>query len=126
MNEELKKLREAIAACESKLNIKSTKANGELSDEEDDEEEDEEKEAMKEMMQSVVQYIYGIEDMIYKMHTEHRKGHIPPITSPGKMQKVLKALGVDDDYEVAKPLITIANTKQGMLIEASLPDKKDK
>jgi len=118
MNEELKKLREGIASCQAKLQPKQSKA--------DMDEDDQEKEFMKQMVNNIADYIFAIENQMYKMHQNHQIGHLPAIKSPGKMQKALKTLGVDDDYEVAKPLITIANTKQGMLIEANLPDKKDK
>jgi len=36
-------------------------------------------------------------------HTE--KGHLPPIEGAGRMQKALKAVGLDDDYQVQKKTI---------------------
>lgn len=36
-------------------------------------------------------------------HTD--KGHLPPIVGAGRMQKALKAVGLDDDYDVQKKTI---------------------
>lgn len=57
------------------------------------------------------------EDNLYK-HMDG--GHLPPIKGAGKMEKVLKALDLDDDYQVIKPAIySFASTvKGGLSIEA--------
>lgn len=42
--------------------------------------------------------------------------HLPPIKGAGKMQKALKTLGLDDDYEAIKiPLYSYASVKKGPL-----------
>lgn len=44
------------------------------------------------------------DDNWQKWH-EHNKGHLPPISSPGQMNSVLKKLGLDEDYACAPKTI---------------------
>ena len=43
----------------------------------------------------------GLEDEHYK-HKSTQNGHLPPIIGAGKMNKALKALGLDNEYNVNK------------------------
>ena len=49
------------------------------------------------------------EDMNWtlKRFTDHLKGHLPPILDAGKMQGAIKALGMDDSYEVKKASVYV-------------------
>lgn len=121
MNEELKKLRESIASVEAKLKLKQIKADGGQPCDDGDEE----KEMMKQMMHDMARYMYAMEDDMRKMYDNHKMGHLPPVKGPGMMKKILKALGMDEDYEVQKPVITVASTSRGMVFEAHLSKEKN-
>lgn len=49
------------------------------------------------------------EDLSYyhKRFNDHMKGHLPPILDAGKMQGAIKALGMDDSYEVKKASVYV-------------------
>jgi hypothetical protein len=53
--------------------------------------------------------IAWLRDDIYSLHDRYanhtQKGHIPPILGADKMEKALKVLSMDKDYEVQKPVI---------------------
>ena len=117
MNEELKKLREIIAASQKK--IVTLKADmGESK-------ESEMMEEMSQMMNYCMNYVFKVEDAMYSMMSRHNTGHIPTIKGAGKMQSVLETLGLADDYEVIKPNIFVGSTKRGMVCEASYEKKKE-
>jgi hypothetical protein len=42
-----------------------------------------------------------------KMYYDHLVGHLPAIKDAGKMKEALKALGLEDSFEVRKPSVTI-------------------
>lgn len=53
-------------------------------------------------------YIFAIEDELYR----HKEGHIPKLNA-GAMQKLLKSVGLDDSYEVKKPVIYVKANRLG-------------
>jgi hypothetical protein len=42
-----------------------------------------------------------------KMYYDHLMGHLPTIKDAGKMKAALKALGLEDSFEVRKPSVII-------------------
>lgn len=52
-----------------------------------------------------VDRIYKLYDEVYKMFAEHTQNHLPPIQTPSQMEKAIKALGLDKDYDVQKRTI---------------------
>jgi len=116
MSEKLNQLKTMIATSQENLK----KMQAEMP------EDDRMNKMMKEMyryMDYVMGYIYEMEASGYKQWERHNVGHIPSVKGAGKMQAVLEALGLDDDYEVYKPMISVAKTKRGMEIEASYTKK---
>lgn len=109
MNKETQKLRESIADCQKKF--QELKGDG-LS-------EDPRFEALYNNLGYIIKYIYQVEDSLWNYRIEHAKGHLPQIKGAGKMQKALKTLGMEDDYEVTKPMISVANSKRGIIVEAT-------
>ncbi len=75
-------------------------------------------------MRGMRDYVYGLENQMYKHMDEHKKGHLPPIIGADKMNKALKALGCDGDYNVVKPNLYAHASRKGMVFEASLDFKK--
>ena len=63
---------------------------------------------------AIYSYVDNVASSLYK-HTDP-SSHIPPIKGAGQMNKVLKTLGMSDDYEV-KPKIIYAS-KNNITIEA--------
>lgn len=60
-------------------------------------------------------YVHERIDRSFKMQAEHRRGHLPPINSPSQMQGALKSIGIGDDYEVKKGVITVASSDGSMV-----------
>ena len=44
---------------------------------------------------------------------DHNKGHLPPMKTPSQMDKALKVLGLQDDFQVARPTISVAHSRVG-------------
>lgn len=75
------------------------------------------------MMESCHRRIDYISEDIYSFIDKHSEGHIPPIVGAERMNKALKVLGLDDDYE-AYPKYISANTKNGLTIELNYSKNK--
>jgi len=58
------------------------------------------------------------EEMGYfmKILQNHMKGHLPNVKSNEQLSKAIKALGLEGEYEVYKPMISVANKKTGEII----------
>ena len=69
-----------------------------------------------------------LSEAFYQYTYQHQQGHIPPIKSTSMMQKALKALGMDGDYEVAKPMISVARGAKGVMsiVASYIKDEKPK
>lgn len=52
-----------------------------------------------------IQHIQNDVSNLYDMHYKHLEGHLPKISGAEKMQDALKALGLEKDYEVLKPVL---------------------
>ena len=75
-------------------------------------------------VRSIQNYAYEVENSMYKMHSEHQVGHIPKIQGAGAMEKALKALGIDKDWEIIKPVI-FASKNNSIVAEISYkPESK--
>jgi hypothetical protein len=79
-------------------------------------------EYMMQEMGYIYRYASAVEDMVWKYMEKHSKGHLPPIVGAERMQKALKSIGMDGDYDVIKSVI-FASKKQGELV---VDYKKDK
>lgn len=53
---------------------------------------------------------------VLQLFRDHMKGHLPKIKSTSQMKTALEALGLEDEYEVMKPIISVANKKTGEII----------
>lgn len=86
---------------------------------------------VKEHLSNMYNAMYRMNDAVYsyvdrvsaRLSDHIYAGHLPPIKSPGKMNKALKALGIDDDYEVGKHYVSCAS-KNNYVIEAEIPSDK--
>lgn len=64
--------------------------------------------------------VYRIEDTLYGYMYEHGKGHLPQINSASNMEKLLDAAGMGEDFEVQKPILSVASDRKGgSVIEVS-------
>ena len=82
--------------------------------------------ACYQMVSSVRQYVYTVEDRMYRMFDEHSKGHLPKIHGAEKMQNALETLGIDGDYSVQKPTIWVQANRNGtknFIAELNIPKK---
>jgi hypothetical protein len=52
-----------------------------------------------------MKYVYEEIQWVYRELREHKEGHLPPINSASQMSKAVDALGLSDEYEVAKKVI---------------------
>ena len=94
-----KKLQESIAAVAS------------------DCEDDDKMKAIYGEMEYMFRYLMGELDYVastmFEFKQEHMKGHLPAISSPSAMENALAALGIGGDYEVSRPSISVAKTRNG-------------
>lgn len=66
---------------------------------------------MNNMYDSMYRMADGLRSSIYAMqdvHDKHLKNHVPPL-SAGQMEKFLKSIGGENDYEIKRPTINCAN-----------------
>lgn len=80
-----------------------------------------------EMIYRLRDYIYQSDAEIWNALYDHKNnGHIPPIKGTEKMEKALKVLGIDKDYEILKPVIYSTASKNGSKsFEVNLNIKKN-
>lgn len=75
----------------------------------------------EDMMFRLVGYVHErisyLEDGFYSYADVHGKGHLPAIMGAGKMEKCLKTMGLDEDYQVMKPMIAAASEKYGFELD---------
>lgn len=71
---------------------------------------------MHEMCMGLYNYMDSIASNMYNYQDSHRKGHIPPMKSKEQMNKVIKVLGLGDEYKT-EPTTIYAN-RNGYIIEA--------
>lgn len=62
------------------------------------------------MVDGLRQYVYTIADALYEHKT---KGHLPPIVGAEKMNKALKACGLDGDYKAEPKSIFASKNRYG-------------
>lgn len=61
-------------------------------------------------LQFYFSYLMDELDYIYSRFLEHERGHLPPFKTPSQLENALEKLGMGDDYEVYRPMITSAST----------------
>lgn len=90
---------------------------GEMEDESPDMEE-----KMQGMMDAMSRIYVNLSDRISYLSDrfsqyayDHNKGHLPPIKSASTMAKALKALGMEGDYEINKPWVSVAKNSKGIV-----------
>lgn len=66
------------------------------------------------MVQNLRQYIYSVEDNMWKMFDEHKKNHPPKLMTATHLQNYLEACGMENDIEIVKPTIYIQASKNGI------------
>lgn len=78
---------------------------------------------MMERMYGALNYVHerisGVEDTLWEFRSQHLKGHLPNPKTPTQMERALKGLGLQDEFEVVKPMISVASTRQGQVLNAS-------
>lgn len=73
-------------------------------------------------LSNVYSSIYRVEEALWEHST---KNHVPQILGPGKMENVIKVLGLDSDYKVEKKVIYASEGKRGeMVVESNWAAKK--
>lgn len=113
--EEFNKLQESFAALSTKF--KTVIASpGEMS---------EDKKEMMEMMYAImdnidrrISYVHDRINETQDYTVKHcNSNHVPPLKAAA-MQKFLKVVGMEDDYEVSKPMIYCSASRHGATFEA--------
>jgi Mg2+ and Co2+ transporter CorA len=124
--DELKQMQSALASLSEdfkkfSLKFKSKADGGELEQEPDDTEDklSEMSDMMYKMVEGIYRYVSEIESSMWNYQYNHANGHIPPIVGAEKMNKALKVLGLDGDYE-ASPKVIMAS-KGNYVVEAEMP-----
>lgn len=56
-------------------------------------------------------YVSNVESSFSDYVYNHAAGHLPKISGADKMQKALKTLGLEGDYEVIKPAVYVSASK---------------
>lgn len=68
-----------------------------------------------------IDYLHNRMDKMQQTHADyvanHGKGHIPSLT-PSQMEKHLKNIGAEGDYNVVRPNILMAKSNKGITIQA--------
>lgn len=125
---ELGELKQAFASLSEKfasetLKMKADMAKPDLSNEDVMNHMDRGMSYMHDMISNIHQRIDRHGDALYNHMTA---GHLPPIKSPSQMEAALKKLGLENDYVVHKPYISVASnqTKKGLEITASFKSEK--
>ena len=59
----------------------------------------------------IYKYASSVESNLWSYIDNHHAGHLPKINGADKMQKALKALGLEGDYEVVKPAVYVSASK---------------
>lgn len=76
---------------------------------------------MEEDMMRMMNYTHSrityLEDAFYKYQWDHSKGHLPQVNSPSQMEHCLDILGLGGDYQVHKPMISMASEKYGFEVK---------
>ena len=62
--------------------------------------------------------VNDMEDNFYNFAYEHLKNHVPQLTTASSLEKFLESVGLQDDYDVVKPKLTVrASKNKGVTIE---------
>lgn len=79
--------------------------------------------SMYSMVNNIYSYVDYIAEKIYKqqeIHAEHvNNGHFPKIKTATQMQKCLEMMNAEDDFEIKKPVISMAKINKNLIIEAT-------
>lgn len=70
------------------------------------------------------QRINRMEDSFYNYTYEHSKGHPMALKTASNVEKYLKACGMDNDYNVQKPVVWVASSNRGDEIVANFVKPK--
>lgn len=123
---ELDKLKQSFASLDEKY-----KASADMHNDMEDEKMKKMHQMMDERMSYIYQMISSVRDMVYRSQDEnyaawnsHLKSHIPVLTA-SQMQKMLDNCGAGSDYEIRRPILSVAskNTHRGLEITASFTKK---
>lgn len=109
---EIKTWKTSLAALDEE--IKSVKAN---MDKIADPDMMEKMQGFMEAIRNAIHYVHeridDIQEDAWTFRREHTTNHLPNPKSASQMETCLKVLGLHEDYEVRKPIITMAKTRQG-------------
>jgi len=78
------------------------------------------------MVSDLRQYVYAVEDNLYKVMDNHLNGHLPAIKSAEKFENALDTLGIGSDFNVEKPTIYVRANRNGNKefdISLNIPNK---
>ena len=67
-------------------------------------------------LSNIQQYIYQVEGAFYSWASDHQTNHVPKLNASA-MEKFLKVVGMDGDFQVQKPQIYMSATKHGPILE---------
>lgn len=107
MTEQLKTLKSAIATAEK--NYRQSKGY-------EDGCESEKSDELYQMISSVYRYIERVQEDFWDYASAHAKGHVVPLDAEA-MQKFLIAVGLENRYDVVKPIISNTASKKNSVIE---------
>jgi len=97
MNEELLNLKKSVLAAEKAYRQSKGYSEDSCESEKSDE--------LYQMISSIYRYIDAVDRSLWDYIGNHNEGHLPKILGTEKMTNALKALGLDGDYNVAKPTV---------------------
>jgi hypothetical protein len=85
---------------------------------------DKKHQAMCDMIGSLADRLSYMAQAFWQYSDQHKNGHLPAVKTPSQMSHALEVLGLADDYEVYKPVLTVAN-RQGVqaVVEYRKPSK---
>jgi hypothetical protein len=104
-------LKDSEAAIEKLKKAKADMGETETEDESEGPDTEELMNMCYSMFRNLADRIYYLGEDFYKYAGEHSKGHLPPVKTVTGMQKALKALGMEGDYEINKPWISVASSR---------------
>lgn len=64
------------------------------------------------MVDMLYRYIESVGSDLWRYQWQHQEGHLPPIVGAEKLTNALKALGLEKDYEVKKPVIYASTSEK--------------
>jgi hypothetical protein len=130
--EKLAFLRSIGLTINTTIKLETSASEGEVETENESEEGDDMEEMIKKELDYVHQrirnlysYVENLYNNILNQFYQHQQGHLPKMQSAEQLEKALKVLGLDKEYQVEKKTIYASQEdKEGSEIFALLPKKQ--